>query len=56
MMIKSGIDANRVKKPNTIRTPQVISKHAENEAQNSGFVNPILVNLPVPTNSGRINF
>lgn len=54
--ISRGIAANLVKKPQSIKTPQFISKIATNIATASGAGIPIFKKRPTPRASGKTNF
>ena len=56
IMIISGIEATLVSKPKIISVPQIISKVPVKYAQNAGWLNPIVKNLPVPRSSGNKYF
>lgn len=55
-MIIRGTDANLVISPIMRRVPQIISKVPVKYAQNAGWLNPIVKNLPVPKSSGNRYF
>lgn len=56
IMIISGMDAILVRNPKMTSVPQIISKVPVKYAQNAGLLKPIVVNLPVPRSSGKMNF
>jgi len=56
IIIISGMEATRVISPIMIRNPQIISKEPVKYAQNAGWLNPIVKNLPVPKSSGNKYF
>lgn len=56
IMIKGGIENNRINKPIRINKLHSISNAAVKYAQNSGWPKPIFENRPGPSNSGNKNF